>query len=220
MRLLLLRHGQTESNVIGALDTAVPGAPLTAIGERQASAVPAALEPVDAVFVSTLLRTQQTALPLERARGIHATVLDGLREIRVGDLELKDDRHSQGLYNSVAFAWARGELHLRMPGGESGHEFLARFDAAIARVRESGDVALAVSHGAAIRTWVAARCDNTNGVFAGTHQLDNTGLVTLHSHEHGWHLDDWRSTPLGGTHLADAEALDPLGMTLDPAPGP
>ena len=77
MRLLLLRHGQTESNVIGALDTAVPGAPLTAIGERQASAVPGALEPVDAVFVSTLIRTQQTALPLERARGLHATISTG-----------------------------------------------------------------------------------------------------------------------------------------------
>ena len=74
---------------------------------------------------------------------------------------------------------------------------------------------LVLSHGAAIRTWVAARCDNTNGVFAGTHQLDNTGLVTLHSHDHGWHLDDWQSAPVGGAHLADAGALDPMGMALD-----
>jgi broad specificity phosphatase PhoE len=169
MRLLLLRHGQTESNVIGALDTAVPGAPLTAIGERQASAVPAALEPVDAVFVSTLIRTQQTALPLERARGIHATILDGLKEIQAGDLEMKNDRHSQGVYNTTAFAWARGELGLRMPGGETGHEFFLRFDAAIEQARSAGDDVLVVSHGAAIRTWVAARCDNTSGVFAGTH---------------------------------------------------
>ncbi|MCU1422571.1 MAG: hypothetical protein JWN36_2222 [Microbacteriaceae bacterium] len=215
MRLLLLRHGQTESNVIGALDTAVPGAPLTAIGERQASAVPAALEPVDAVFVSTLIRTQQTALPLERARGIHATILDGLKEIQAGDLEMKNDRHSQGVYNTTAFAWARGELDLRMPGGETGHEFFLRFDAAIEQARSAGDDVLVVSHGAAIRTWVAARCDNTNGVFAGTHQLDNTGLVTLHSHDRGWHLDDWQSTPVGGAHLADDRAVDPMGMGLD-----
>jgi broad specificity phosphatase PhoE len=215
MRLLLLRHGQTESNVIGALDTAVPGAPLTAIGERQASAVPGALEPVDAVFVSTLIRTQQTALPLERARGLHATILDGLKEIQAGDLEMKDDRHSQGVYNAVAFAWARGELDLRMPGGETGHEFFLRFDAGVEQARSAGEDVLVVSHGAAIRTWVAARCDNTNGVFAGTHQLDNTGLVTLHSRDGGWHLDDWQSAPVGGAHLADAHALDPMGMALD-----
>jgi broad specificity phosphatase PhoE len=67
MHLLLLRHGQTGSNVIGALDTAVPGAPLTELGERQAAAVPGALQPIDSITVSTLLRTQQTAAPLAAA---------------------------------------------------------------------------------------------------------------------------------------------------------
>ena len=51
MRLLLLRHGQTESNVIGALDTAVPGAPLNELGLRQAAAVPGAFS---ALEISTL----------------------------------------------------------------------------------------------------------------------------------------------------------------------
>ena len=34
MRLLLLRHGQTHSNVSGALDTGAPGADLTELGRR------------------------------------------------------------------------------------------------------------------------------------------------------------------------------------------
>ena len=38
MRLLLVRHGQTMSNVDRVLDTKVPGAPLTEEGRAQASA--------------------------------------------------------------------------------------------------------------------------------------------------------------------------------------
>ena len=43
MRLLLIRHGQTPSNLKFLLDTAVPGAALTELGERQAAALPEAL---------------------------------------------------------------------------------------------------------------------------------------------------------------------------------
>ena len=43
MRLLLIRHGQTPSNVLGALDTLVPGPGLTPLGLEQAAAIPDAL---------------------------------------------------------------------------------------------------------------------------------------------------------------------------------
>src|SRR3978361_1596701 len=81
MRLLLIRHGQTPANVLGQLNTRKPGPGLTAIGEKQAAAVPGALrgEQVGAVFASTLIRTQLTAEPLSQERGLPVTVLDGLR---------------------------------------------------------------------------------------------------------------------------------------------
>jgi broad specificity phosphatase PhoE len=209
MHLLLLRHGQTESNVVGALDTAIPGAPLTALGERQAAAVPGALPAIDSIAVSTLLRTQQTAAPLAASRDLVPTIIDGLKEIQAGDLEMKADHRSQGEYNATAYAWALGDLDLRMPGGETGHEFLARYDEAIHSL--AGETALVVSHGAAIRTWVASRCDNTSGAFAGDHQLPNTALVTLRSTHRGWHLVDWGDVPIGGTDLMDSRAVDPMG---------
>ena len=37
-RLFLVRHGQTTSNEIHALDTALPGASLTTLGREQAGA--------------------------------------------------------------------------------------------------------------------------------------------------------------------------------------
>jgi len=213
MRLILLRHGQTESNIIGALDTAVPGAPLTDLGQRQAAAVPAAVDgqSVDAIFVSTLLRTQQTAAQLAIIRKLQPTIADGLREITAGSLEMLSDHKSQGIYNATAYAWAKGDLDLRMPGGENGHEFFTRFDQAIGTIRNAGAHVVAVSHGAAIRTWVAARCANTGGSFAGDHQLDNTAAAYLIEEDGHWRLEDWHSTPLGGSGLNDARAADPIG---------
>nr|WP_284288846.1 histidine phosphatase family protein [Angustibacter aerolatus] len=89
MRLILVRHGQTPSNVQRLLDTAVPGADLTDLGRQQAERVPTGLadEPVEAVYASTLVRTQQTAGPLAAALGLDVQVRDGLREITAGDLE-------------------------------------------------------------------------------------------------------------------------------------
>jgi broad specificity phosphatase PhoE len=223
MRLLLLRHGETHSNVIGALDTAIPGAPLNQLGLRQAAAVPAALasDEIDQLSASTILRAQQTAAPLATARSLTVDVRAGLREISAGTLEMLSDHESQGLYTATTFAWAKGDLALRMPGGESGHEFFERFDAAIAdilagRVRS----VVAVSHGAAIRTWVAARCDNTDGEFAGTHQLGNTGAAILEGDRvQSWRLVDWLSAPLGGSELNDAAALDPTGRAVERGAG-
>ena len=218
MRLILLRHGQTQSNVIGALDTAIPGAPLNALGLRQAAAVPGALkgQEIDAISASTIERTQQTAAPLAADRGIAVDIRDGLREIAAGDLEMLSDHKSQGIYTATAFAWAKGDLELRMPGAETGLEFFNRFDDAIGDILATkAKVVVAVSHGAAIRTWVAARCENTDGAFAGTHQLDNTGVAILEGDRvRDWHLIEWQSAPLGGATLADARAVDPTGEAL------
>jgi probable phosphoglycerate mutase len=233
MRLLLIRHGQTPANIAGQLDTAVPGLPLSPLGRRQAAAVPEGLAAhglgdVHSLFVSTLLRTQETAAPLAASLGLTPTVIDGLREIAAGSLEMLDDEKSQGEYNATCFAWAEGDLDVRMPGGESGHEFFARYDAAVAVATGHGGGPVAiVSHGAAIRTWVTARCVDVEGGFAGTHQLLNTGLAHLESVDdpdpardprgtgRRWRLVEWRRDPIGGVSLVDALADDPTGRATE-----
>ena len=67
-KLYLVRHGQTTSNTIHALDTALPGADLTELGREQASNVGSILaERVDGpllVMSSQAARAQQTAVLL------------------------------------------------------------------------------------------------------------------------------------------------------------
>lgn len=218
MRLLLVRHGQTPSNVRGLLDTAAPGPGLTALGERQAAEIPDALagRDLDGIFVSALERTRLTAAPLAARRGLDPVRMPGIHEIEAGDLEMRSDHPSVRTYLETAFAWGLGELDRRMPGGSDGHEFFARFDADIAAIEAAGhDAAVVVSHGAAIRVWTAGRATNVEPSFSGSHELTNTGVVELEgSMAGGWDLLTWQGTPVGGVRLADATADDPTGETL------
>lgn len=215
MRLILIRHGQTPANVLGQLDTAHPGPGLTERGFEQAAKIPDALraEAIDAIFASTLLRTQLTAQPLADDRGLAVTVLGGIHEIDAGDLEGKSDPASVRAYLEPLFAWGRGDLDVSIPGGEDGRTFLGRFDADIAEIVESGvDTAVVVSHGAAIRVWVGGNAMNITPKFTTEHELMNTGIVILEgSFAEGWTLLEWESTPVGGASVADERATDPTG---------
>lgn len=195
MRLLLIRHGQTPGNVLGQLDTAHPGPGLTPLGLKQAEALTSTIahEKLDALYASTLLRTQLTAAPLSRARALTVEVRSGLHEIEAGTLELRSDRDSIGAYLQTVYAWGQGDLARAMPGGPDGHAFFERFDAEIAGIAASGaGVAAVVSHGAAIRVWVASRARNITPAFAAENALDNTGVVVLTgSPGDGWTLTEW-----------------------------
>ncbi|KMS76818.1 histidine phosphatase [Streptomyces viridochromogenes] len=215
MRLLLVRHGQTPANVDYLLDTSVPGAGLTALGEQQAAALPAALadEDIEAVYASTLVRTQLTAAPLAAARGLDVLVRDGIREVFAGDLEMaRGDTEQGGLYMRTVFAWAAGDTGLRMPGGESGVEVLARYDSVVAEAAASGAGTVAmVSHGAAIRMWTAARAVNVDVPFAAAHPLDNTGVVILE----GAPADGWKALTWAGAVVAPVGEGGPTGRAVD-----
>lgn len=235
MRLILIRHGQTPSNVENLLDTTVPGPGLTDLGVRQADAVPAGLARLScrtrpgALFTSTQTRAQLTAAPLAAALGREPLIRAGLREISAGELEMRGDQDSVAAYLSVVRDWILGRRETRMPGGESGHEVLGRFDAVVreaedlaaeqgAGPRNAGrrndggkndgaDVAI-VSHGAMIRTWAACRAGNLDPAEPHRYPLSNTGVVVLErvavpdTAERPWNVVAWHSDPIGGPELA------------------
>ncbi|MGA8789483.1 MAG: histidine phosphatase family protein [Paenarthrobacter sp.] len=220
MKLLLIRHGQTPGNVAGQLDTAFPGPGLTELGERQAAALPDALadEAIEALYTSTLLRTQRTVAPLAKSTGLEPAILKGVHEIEAGALEKKTDHESHLRYMSTVFAWTDGDLDVRMPGAFTGHDFFARFDASVEEVASAGhSTAAIVSHGAAIRCWAGRRATDIDTVFAQTHQLPNTGIVALEGDpRNGWKVLHWDQIPVGGMALADRTAEDPTGEARRP----
>ncbi|MCW2829916.1 MAG: histidine phosphatase family protein, partial [Aeromicrobium sp.] len=202
------------ANVDGVLESTVPGPGLTALGLQQAEDLVDALagERIDALFVSTMVRTHLTAAPLVAARGLDPAERDGLREISAGDVEGNTDEASIHQYVHTLLAWCGGQLDVRMPGGETGREVIARFDDVVAEAAalDIGSVAF-VSHGAMIRAWCATRAANIDLGFITDHYVVNTGIVVLEgSPAEGWEVVSWL-----GQSVSDAAAM---GVASDHSP--
>lgn len=206
MRLILVRHGETTSNVGLLLDTAAPGADLNDTGRQQAVALVDRLagEPIEAVYASNLVRTQQTAAPLASARGLGVEVLEQLREISAGDSEMSSDATA---YITTMMKWHAGDLEARVPGAENALEFFARFDAAIHQIAAAGnEVAAVFSHGAALRVWCAARVSGFAEALGNGH-LANTGVIIAEGNpETGWSLVEIDGVVHYGSDFSAADA--------------
>lgn len=195
MRLFLVRHGETHANVARQLDTAPPGADLTEAGHAQAAALVERLEGEDlgAIYVSDLPRTHQTAAPLAAALGLELVVLPGLREIQAGDHELSTDFEP---FIRAVMRWREDPEH-PIPGGDTGAGFMARYDAAIRTIAADGHAsAVAFSHGAAMRVWVANVC-RLEPDFMASRRVGNAHVLTLEGDpESGWRLLAWGDEPV------------------------
>jgi len=213
MRLILIRHGQTTSNVLGALDTAAPGADLTDLGREQAAALVPALddESIGAIFVSNLVRTQQTAAPLAASKGLTPIIRDGVREVEAGELEMRNDREAIVSYLSTFAKWAAEDYSERIPGGESGTDAFDRFDAVVAEAASLGhETVVIVSHGAMLRYWVARATINVDAEFVSTNDLTNTAIVVVSGDlARGWYTETWTGEAVGGPQLTDLAADGP-----------
>ncbi|WP_172120153.1 histidine phosphatase family protein [Actinomyces faecalis] len=205
MKLILVRHGRTIANVMGALDTAFPGNPLDEVGLAQAASLPdrlreaGYLEDIESVWVSPILRARQTIAPVEQATGLSASICSGLREVLAGDLEMSTDAASIACYTDTTRAWMIGRLHARLPGSpEDGADTLRRFSAVvdqISRASSAGSTALLVAHGTVLRVWTALAAASRAGAdpaWIADHPMSNTSFsVVTGDHERGWCLEDW-----------------------------
>jgi broad specificity phosphatase PhoE len=200
-----MRHAQTWSNVLGLLDSQVPGPDLTELGRRQAAALPGALRerPLSSVTVSHMVRTAQTAAPLASVRGLVPVTEPGIAEIPAGDLEMSSGAAALNSFTTVAWAWGAGDLEPRLAGSENGHEFFARFDDVVDRIADGGeDYPLIISHGGSIRVWVSHRCANVAPSFAADSALHNTGTALVERDALGhYELLEWAAMPAGGAEL-------------------
>ncbi|WP_405487582.1 histidine phosphatase family protein [Nocardia sp. NBC_00511] len=217
-KLILVRHGETEGNVAKILDTRLPGLPLTERGVAQAKTFGSNLiVPPQRLFSSAALRARQTGGYIEAATGVALEVLEDLQEVQLGDLEGLGTREAHEAFQDVYHAWHFGELSLRVPGGESGEDVLARYVPTLQRLREeylsgpdAADIVL-VSHGAAMRL-VSRELTGVPRLFAANNHLDNTETIELLPAENGgWECTRWGRYP---APFGDAIALtgdDPMG---------
>lgn len=120
MRLVLVRHGETEWNreyrVQGQADL-----PLNQSGRVQAEAIAGALrgEPIEAVYTSPLSRARETARAIGDRHQVDITIDGGLKELNVGLVDGKYYPEMRTDYPDFFRVWADDPALARWPGGET-----------------------------------------------------------------------------------------------------
>lgn len=164
--VILVRHGASAAFTPGEDFAMLDGQgdpPLAPDGLRQAELVGERLagEPIDAIYVSTMQRTHQTAAPLASRVGLEPIVDADLREVALGDWE-------GGLLRQMAAQMHPTYLEMRakgrwdvIPNAERTEDFAGRTTGAIARIaeRHRDGLAVVVCHGGVI----AAICAHATG---------------------------------------------------------
>ena len=155
MRIILVRHGQTDANKEGRFQGA-SDAPLNRLGLCQAQALGRRLssEQIVAVYSSPQTRAMQTATPIAESRSLPIQTVEGLRELDIGELDGLQGPDLRERYPHILEQWRINVGALTMPGGESIVGLQERTWNAILHIRDrhwEGTVA-AVSHNFAIQS--------------------------------------------------------------------
>jgi len=155
MKILLLRHGQTEWNALkkyqGHMDIALNDA-----GRAQAEKLARYLrcnEKIEAIYCSDLSRSRETAEIIARELQLSIQVDERFREIGFGDWEGMTYEEVSRMYPEEYTKWFNNNLTIKVPGGESIDDLLARTLPSLGDLaqRHAGTV-LVVSHGGLIKT--------------------------------------------------------------------
>jgi len=200
--IILVRHGET---IAADPDKPFPlvdghGDPeLAPEGVEQAERVANRLAGgvIDAIYVTTLRRTHQTAAPLAAKLGLTPIVEPGLREIRLGEWEGGLYRHKVITRDPLALEMFARERWDVVPGAETNEELADRVRAGIERIAGAhpGGRVVAFSHGGALGMVLSLATGSRPFAFVG---MDNGAISTIVVTPERWHLRSYNDV----CHLA------------------
>ena len=200
--LILIRHGETDWNrdlrFQGQVDV-----PLNAVGHEQARRIAQRLasEHVDHLYLSDLVRTQQTAQPLADQLLITGVQDSALREQNFGlvDGMRVDDIKAQ--HPGAFEQWTRFDADWAFDGGaESTRQFHTRVMDAVRRLvaEHPGQTLAIVTHGGVLdMIWRTARAQDLNGPRQS--DIPNAGLNRVRFNKDSIDILSWADVQ----HLAD-----------------
>lgn len=208
--LLLVRHGASEPAVPGRPFAMVDGhgdPALAPEGREQALRVAHRLEGehLDALYVSNLRRTAETAAPLAERLGLTPVVEPDLREVHLGEWEGGMLRKHMAEGHPVALRVRAEERWDVIPGAEPTADFADRVGGAVGRIvaaHPGGRVAV-FAHGGTIGALMSIAVGGGRGfAFVGCDNGSISHLVALDGH---WVVRRFNDT----SHLQDGFDLDP-----------
>lgn len=211
--LLLVRHGESKAAVEGESFGHVDGhgdPPLSALGHDQAERLAGRLghEHIDAIYVTTLCRTAQTAAPLAARLGLEPKVERDLREVFLGEWEGGVFRQKVTERDPVALEMAELQAWEVIPGAEPSVSFSARVRAGIVRIASThpDDRVVVVAHGGTIGEILRQATGCQPWAMVGS---DNASISHLVVHGDRWVLRRFNDT----AHLDDGLRIHPAPLT-------
>ena len=178
----LIRHGEAEGNLYRRIHGWYDGS-LTEMGFRQLPYLTERFRDtrLDEVYSSDLRRAMDTARALSDPRGLPLRVREDLREVNMGDWEDRCwgwvERFAPEEYdrlNRDPWTWS-------VPGAEPGEKTVRRLESALLSIADrhpGGEVAV-VSHGSAIRLFLASLLGIPSREIGQVPYCDNTAVARL-----------------------------------------
>jgi len=211
--VLLVRHGESAP---AHPDRPFPmrdghgDPPLDPVGERQAELLADRLvhERIDAIYVTSLRRTHETAAPLAKLLDIEPRVEPDLREVFLGEWEgiafrkYVAERHPTAVQMFLEQRWDV------IPGAESNDAFAARVGGALKRIiaAHPGQRVAVVVHGGVIGQACALATGAPTFSFIGA---DNASISQIVAMPEPWMLRRFNDTG----HLDPALSIVPAALT-------
>lgn len=184
--LLLVRHGASAPYRPGESFTLVDGhgdPPLAPEGVEQAERVGARLagEGIEAVYVTNLCRTVQTAAPLVRLTGLPVSVEADLREVFLGEWEGGLLRQKFAEQDPISLKVYETQRWDAIPGAEPAEDFSARVRAAIERIAAAhpDQRVAAFTHGGVIAEILSQASASRRFAFGGAENASISQVVVI-----------------------------------------
>ncbi|MCY4725740.1 histidine phosphatase family protein [Nocardioides sp. STR2] len=195
-RILVARHGAADYESELLSDA---GGWLSPAGRLQSRDLADQLagERIARVWTSDMSRAVQTGEIVAARLDVDVIVRTGLREFGVGDAA--GTTGDPDPFAATFAAWLDGDLTARIPGGESGLEVVARYEAVLDEVADAhrGESVLVVSHGGVMCLVLPLLARNLAPDHTRELPLPNCGLVALEVDDDGWVARSWAGRALG-----------------------
>ena len=194
-RIFVVRHGAADYESELLSDA---GGWLSPLGRQQSRELASQVEGerISRVWTSDLSRAVQTGEIVAARTGVDVTVRTGLREFGVGDAA--GTTGDPDPFASTFTAWLGGDLSARIPGGESGVEVVARYEAVLEEVADAhrGESVLVISHGGVMSMVLPLLASNLAPDHTRDIPLPNCGVVALEADADGWVARSWAGRSL------------------------